>query len=135
MDDNISTLSNFENALIDEEFEEIVKTIGKYQFPVVHLSIVDGNSRNYQMVFNKHATQLVPDYIKWFVSTNYVIGLPVSKDSKNAFKSWQSNRQSYNKSTTVPSALVREKKIKPGDYKIYKYKDGFAFKRYEQLED
>lgn len=134
MEDKISTLDNFESVLIDEELEAILKNIGKYQFPVAHLIIVDGNNRNFQMQFNRVASPLVPDYIKWFVSTNYVIGLPAHKDGTDVFKSWPTTRRSNNKTTTVPSALVREKKIKPGNYKIYKYKNGFAFKRYELLE-
>lgn len=122
----VNEVEEIENLIEEEEFEAICKNVSKFQFPAIYL----GKTFN-QIVFNSYASELVPDYIEWFASTNYVIGIPAKANGKNAFKTWGPKKS---RTACAPVALVKEKGLKPGYYKVYKYKNGFAFKRYEQLE-
>lgn len=79
------------------------------------------------MYFNKSAANLLNRYVKWYTTADYVIAIPNSKADKNTYLINMKARMS-----SVP-AILRSKKVKNGTYKLYKYKDGFAFKRYEQL--
>lgn len=109
------------------DLEEIEKLYGsKFKYPVVHI----GNSA----VFNARAERagIVGEAVKWFVTPEYVIGIPAKKNSTNAFSAYKTN---YNgASVRFPSMLRDEKKVATGYYKLLKYKNGFAFKRYEPLE-
>lgn len=117
-----------EEIELDEELELIEKTFGrKVDFPAVTLT-----QKSAQMYFNVYARDLVPDHINWSTTTNYVVGLPTNATDKDAFharKSWKGNGVVC----FCPVALLKEKKVKEGTYKVYKYKNGFAFKRYEPL--
>lgn len=120
----------FEELLGDVgELEEVEKMFrcAKFAFPVVYF----GSS---YCCFNMHCMPLIGEYVRWFVSPEYVIGLPGSATDDNAFKV-SSKRYPHSRvfSTTFPSALRNEKRISKGYYKLYKYKTGFAFKRYEQV--
>jgi len=112
------------------ELEEIEKTFGrKFSYPAVHF----GRS----VVFNGEAEKaglIGGEAIRWFVATDYIIGLPAKRDSENAFSLRLTGRKGKSKGTSFPIALLREKKLTPGYYKLLKYKNGFAFKRYEPLE-
>lgn len=112
---------------IDEsELELILKqNFDMYNFPVVGISSDNA-------FFNRHAVSVVPDFIKWFTTSEYVIGLPAPANDKNAYKA----RRVWNKVVThLPKDLKNNKKIGKGHYRVYKYKDGFAFKRYEPIGD
>lgn len=132
MDNNKYT--EFEEIDIDlEELETIEKLLNStsYNFPVAHL----GETTIY---FNVKAERIIPDYIKWAVSTEYVIGLPTDKDDPTGYctnKRACLKKETSGVTTSFPVRLRKEKKIKSGTYKVYKYKNGFAFKRYEQIED
>ena len=126
-----------EEILIDEETEEVEKLYGitarRFSFPVVTVSIGKGES----ITFNKAASLIVPEYIRWSTTATYVIGLPTTADDKNGFKTRcitrRPNQRGYIQAH-FPVVLAREKKIQAGYYRLYKYKDGFAFKRYERME-
>jgi hypothetical protein len=110
------------------ELEEIEKTFGsKFSYPVVHFGRT--------VVFNREADKagLVGEAIRWFVATDYIVGLPAKRDSENAFSLKPTKRDCKSKFACFPVALFREKKVAPGYYKLLKYKDGFAFKRYEPI--
>lgn len=112
---------------INEEFEAIRKNLcSRFSEPVAYLGDLRIN-------FNTAAKQLVPDRIEWFVSSNYVIGIP-SKSVTKGYSTFKPNKRASVCSTAFPSELKNAKKVKNGYYKLYKYKDGFAFKRYEPLE-
>lgn len=120
---------NIEMLEFDEELEVIEKLhngfLGKFGYPVVCF-------KNTFCCFNSECAPLVPENIKWAVSTNYVVGLPGKNEEKNTFRT----RKRFDVTCAFfPSVLKNEKKLQDGYYKIYKYKDGFAFKRYEQLEE
>lgn len=122
-------MENIETITLEDgvEFEEVIKNLRKYSFPTVTLT------SNKQMCFNIAATKsgIIPDYIKWLVSTDYVIGIPAEEDGRNSFKTWLSKWCAT--TACFPVTLSKEKKVQPGTYKLYKYKNGFAFKRYEKL--
>ena len=114
----------------DIELEEIEKLLNKqpyFRFPAISLG-------DRWVSMNRHAIDsgIVPDFIKWFVTTDYVIGLPGKQNEPNAFK--VSKRSDSNLVAFFPTVLKREKKLKPGVYKLMKYKNGFAFKRYEPVD-
>ena len=127
-----------EEILIDEELDEIEKQCGyagKYSFPVVCVVSLN-NKTNKALYFNAASNQIVPRAIKWSVSSNYVVGLPTTEDDKNGYLT--RHYRHHNTGGIVahlPSKLANEKKLKTGLYRLYKYKDGFAFKRYERIED
>lgn len=84
--------------------------------------------------FNRYASPIVPKAIKWFCTGEYIIGLPGDKGDRDSFLSHFVDRtRSACKSTAFP-ADMKAKKVKKGYYKVYKFKNGFAFKRYEPLE-
>ena len=123
---------HFEELSIDfgpEELELIKKLshVGKFQFPVVLVGET-------AIGFNRFASALVPDTVKWFCSGEYIIGLPGNGNDPDCFRAHFINSKNGCRSTSFPAAM-REKKVKKGYYKVYKFRDGFAFKRYEPLEE
>lgn len=121
-------MNNFEEIFdINEELNEIVRQDGLFDFPTAAFTTDN-------IIFNKYATKLVPsDYVKWYVTLNYIIGLPAKKESKNSYKILHSeNGSSYG---TFPKSMMRDKKVPKWHYKVYKYQDGFCIKRNERLED
>jgi len=79
--------------------------------------------------FNRLAKEIIPDYVLWYITSSYVIGLPAHRRSANAYKVREHNG---GLSTKFPAEL-KSKMVTKGLYKVYKYKNGFAFKRYEPL--
>lgn len=101
----------------------------KFDFPVIYF----GKDACY---FNKSAKRQlsIPRSINWFVSSEYVLALPAPENSKNAYRISTLNSKGHGGTLgTFPHRLANEKKLKQGYYKLLKYKDGFAFKRYEQI--
>ena len=97
----------------------------EFDFPVIGIS-------QQAVFFNRYAVDMVPPRIKWFTTSEYVIGIPAARDDRDGYIT----RKVWNEVVVhFPVPLRKQKKIKPGHYKLYKYKDGFAFKRYEQLEE
>lgn len=118
----------FLNVAELSELEEVQNRLRKFKFPVVHIGT--------RVSFNRYCEPFLKDAIRWFVSTEYVIGVPAPRSGKNTFgvfvcfNEGGSLTQAY---THFPIALRTEKKIKKGYYKLLKFKDGFAFKRYEPI--
>ena len=121
---------DFEELDIDlGELETIEKfNFSSYTYPVAHVG-------DHFIYFNRFASSLVPTYIRWSVSTEYVIAAPTDKDDPNAFKTRKPFDCNNCIQATFPSRLRREKKLQTGYYKLFKYKDGFALKRYEPIDD
>lgn len=122
------------------ELEEVQKSaIFKFDFPAV--SVTSGASAYFY--FNAAAQPLFENFdkIKFFTTPEYIVFADSKGDWKNAFTIQERRPKLRDKSfscysyfkATIPAAL-KEKKIKPGCYKLYKCKQGFAFKRYEPLE-
>ena len=126
-----------EEIAIEEEAEEIEKlyivAAQRFQFPVATISI----GKSACITFNKASCDIIPEYIQWSTTATYVIGLPTTASDKNGFKTRhiarRPNQRGYVQAH-LPVVLVKEKKIQAGYYRLYKYKDGFAFKRYERME-
>lgn len=109
-----------------EDLEAVEKNGAKFPFPVAYLS-------SDHIVFNKLCMDsgVIPERIEWFCSVDYIIGLPGR--GKNAFSLYHPNK-GCGYSTRFPVVMKKDKNVKSGYCKIYKYKNGFAFKRTERLE-
>ena len=115
-----------EELVLDEELEDIERIHSRYNFPVVTLSET-------HMFFNYLFANLANDieYISFSSSPSYIVLRPAKTVSPTSFRLTRPNYIGRN--CIIPAAL-REKKISKGTYKIYKFNDGWAFKRYEPLE-
>ena len=115
-----------------DELEEIQKlaSFSHFDFPAIYFSSI--------VFFNKASKPFVKEIeaIKWFVTSEYVIFLPAKRGERNSFLITTCGRNSGEKYyiARFPSVLRDEKKLKCGVYKLMKYKNGFAFKRYEPIE-
>ena len=112
-----------------EDLEEIQNCLCRFNFPVVRL----GNTR---AIFNKHCAPLMKDSVRWFVSSDYVIGVPAPRGGRNTFNvrlHFGKDGQQTFADAHFPAMLRKEKKVAAGYYKILKFRDGFAFKRYEPM--
>ena len=111
---------------------EVINKLGasKFDFPVVYLN-------GHAIGFNAAATAFVPNFIKWFCNSEFIVGIPSNEYDTNSFKVHNTSKHAYDKgkATTFPTVMSREKKVKPGYAKLYKYKNGFAFKRYERIQE
>lgn len=122
-------MNNIEEIVIDEEELEVIeKELSGYDFPVATLG-------KQSIYFNRHAVPLIPEYLEWRTSTQYIVGLPTTKENRNAFHVRRAKTAREAVQAAFPVKMKNEKKVKSGSYKIYKYKDGFCFKRYERLSD
>ena len=115
---------------IDEsEFEDIEVRIGRFPFPVICFS------RGQNIYYNYALTKIFhPERIKFKLSTEYLLALPAKKDAPDSFSLWRSAAATKTMVSTYPAALESTRAIKDGFYKCYRYKNGLAIKRYEQLE-
>ena len=118
-----------EELKLYEELEDVerARTAMRYPFPTVTIT-------PHNIIFNLMCNSFLDGVVFLHISTspNYVVMQPVDKASIANFKLSRQNRKYGNRSLTIPAAL-REKKIQRGNYKLYKAKDGWAFKRYEPL--
>ena len=111
---------NFE----EEDLEEVEKKFRYYiNYPLVNVG--------QHLYFNKASAEIIPEFIKWFTTSTLVIGLPTDEHDKNGFRTRKVRGAVV---ANLPTVIGKGKKLKRGLYKIYKYKDGFAFKRYEQVK-
>lgn len=119
-----------ENEIFFNENE--IELIGKatsgnrFPFPVVTV----GGSYIY---FNQQAAEMIPERIRWAVTPEYVIILAANKGDKDAFKA-RTQCSGIGKQAAFPAILKRDKKLQPGNYRLYKCNGGCAFKRYEPME-
>jgi len=72
--------------------------------------------------------------MKWGVTSEYVVCVPTREGDPHAYM-FRPAKAVDAYCARFPSSLSREKKIQIGTYKLYKYKDGFAFKRYEPIQE
>lgn len=114
------------------DFEEIERNLGGYPFPAVTTT----NEYFYiNMAFANILDAENAKYIKFYVTPDYVILSPSSEVVNNSYKicHWiQAGRTAACMTVKIP-ANMKEKKIATGVYKIYKCKQGYAFKRYEPM--
>lgn len=115
-----------ELQMLDDEALEIIEKGGFTTLPFPAVVVT-----KHTIYFNRHASSIVPQYIEWATTTNYIIGMPTSESNANAYKIKHYGRGC---SAAFPATLRNEKKLQTGVFKIYKYKNGFAFSRYEQVK-
>lgn len=103
----------------------------RYTFPACTISRSGNTYLCYLNAAARKALEL-SDGVNWYEDTNYIIALP-----SKALNAYKKNVYGENKfrGYTFPKELIQRKKVKPGTYKVYKYRNGFGFKFYEQLED
>ena len=118
-----------ELKLEDNEMEMVLK---RNKGPKLVTRVPMANLCQKIIYFNAAAADIIPDRIKWFVTPEYVIGLPTTKDDENGYSV---NHTENATMTFFPSYLRNVKKLKDGHYKLMKFENGFAFKRYEQNDD
>ena len=113
---------------IDGDLELIARKAARYSFPTI--TVLDDH-----MYLNLYFVQLLGDvdYLSFGASSSYIVLKPANKASSTAFK--LSRPKNFNGRIIIIPANLKEKKLAKGVYKIYKFGDGFAFKRYERLED
>ena len=118
---------DFEELVLSEgeEFEKVVRHSTAYRDPVVNVGYTT-------FYFNQSAAAIIPKFIKWLTTPEYIIGLPTTEDDKNAYSG--NNRSEGGVTAAIP-AMIKAKKPKKGVYKVMKFRDGFAFKRYEPIEE
>ena len=114
---------------ISEAFEPIEKNhCMKYPFPAVTIL-------NESIYFNSRASAIVPKLIKWIVTTNYIVGLPTDENDLNGYKIYNASNSERLRRCSFPASMRNDKKVRPGYYRLYKYKDGFCMKRNEQIKE
>lgn len=120
---------NLEFGINDLEVIERLNNTTAFPFPVVHAS-------KEMLIFNSLSEKYLPAsaWIKWFASTEYIVGVPASPSERNAFKITYPNKRRRCLTARFPDAMSKDRGLKEGYYKLYKYKDGIAFKRYEPLQ-
>lgn len=120
---------NLEFSLDDLEIIERLNNTIAFPFPVVRAS-------KQMLIFNSLSKKYLPAsaWIKWFASTEYIVGVPASPSERNAFKVSYHNQSKHCACSRLPQAMSKDRGLKEGYYKLYKYKDGIAFKRYEPLQ-
>ena len=107
----------------DEELELIQKNrFGRADFPAAN--VLDNT-----IYFNVLAFGYVPEFIEWRTSTEYVVGIPTTEKNSNAYH-FNKTKRGFG-IARLPVVLKNEKKLQPGIRKLFRYKDGFCFKRYE----
>lgn len=82
--------------------------------------------------FNKKAGPYVPEYIRWFVNDEWVVLKTSRKDDKNSYGVWPSQHTPGAKWCTLPKQLEGAVTFR-GAHKLYKTKDGLAFRKSEIL--
>ena len=128
------TYEDFEEVYeINEEFEDVCNFHSyRFMFPVAHI-FMD------HIYFNHAAESLLPkqpNKIKWAITTNYIVGMPTNEFDKQGFKVYFHDAKKCRQFVaTFPSHMRCDKKIRPGLYKIYKYKDGFCMKRNDRIKE
>ena len=110
--------------------EEVEKNfLAKLNFPCAYFG-------KKQVSFNTLCSPVIKhmEAIRWYATGEYIIGLPASRSDKNSFYVRRNTRSKNNYATTFPASLRITKRIGEGYYKVYKYKDGIAIKRFEAIE-
>ena len=112
------------------EMEEVEKKfLARIDFPCAYFG-------KQQISFNTLCSPVIEhmEAIRRYATGEYIIGLPASRSDKNSFYVRQNTRSKNNYSTTVPASLRITKRIGEGYFRVYKYKDGIAIKRFEAIE-
>ena len=106
------------------------------------------NGKNYYCYLNSIARSHfeAAQGVNWYQNENYIIALP--SPAVNAYKPIIKTKKGSYSGYSFPSKLVFdpvniwkaygrecEGTVKPGMYKLYRYKNGFAFKPYEPIKE
>lgn len=109
------------------ELEAIEKQIGNFPYPVVHFgSTVYFNTKTRSILGNASK-------IRWFTTPEYVVCLPTEANDTKGFTLLHYKNGRLGLFGAFPVALRNDKKLSEGFYKLFKYKNGVAFKRYEPI--
>ena len=112
------------------DMEVVAKNLwSRYNYPVAFFG-------KRQITFNTRCAHALKDIraVQWFATGDYIIGLPAREDDPNAFYV-RKNKMSNCYATALPASFISSKRIQQGCYyKVFKYRDGIAFKRFEPID-
>lgn len=116
-----------EEITINENLESVDNNLQMFTFPAVSV----GDSHFY---FNS-ATRRVVDInnnmkMRVFNTTNYVVFVPADENDPSAYAINRTRDIGFD--VTLSRKLIKKLPYK-GTFKLYKYKDGWCFKKYEPL--
>lgn len=102
----------------------------RFDFPVC---TVKRNGSTFIAYLNAAAARILDDMgtVSWYLDENYIICMP--SKAINAYKPITMNGKL--KGYCIPMRLLQDRIVREGHYKLYRYKSGFGFKKYERLED
>ena len=126
----MNNLLNVEEITLDDsELLDIIPCANrKYSFPVITVT-------EHNLYYNSRCELLMNyDRIKFQLASNYLIIMPAALTDKKSFSLWKPYNGCGGLISTMPTDLLCRKAIKPGVYRVYKYKNGIAIKRYDPLE-
>ena len=121
-------MENMKDELQQIEIGEGIDLVEKWQNRLRFPAITFCSTTIY---FNKLFTELLAgfEYVKYYTTTEFLIIEPC----KNRDGAFSINNLKQGSTTVIPTHLA-SKKIRPGSYKVYRCKMGYAIKRYEPIE-
>ena len=72
-----------------------------------------------------------PTGVKWLINNDYLFLFPTDERDRNAFSVEYGRNGKGCLTVIIPKVLAEERRMTPGYRKVFKYRDGIAFKRYE----
>ena len=115
--------------IIEGKFQQVLDGRKKFDFPTCHIG---QSGRSYVCYISSDAARILDDIgpVNWYLNDNYIVCLP--SKAVTAFKPMYFKGRT--KGYCFPKVLITNRTVKPGYYRLYRYKSGFAFKRYATLE-
>lgn len=116
--------------IIEGRFIKAKKARTKYNFPIIHI-MKSGTS--YFCALNDAAKEMVePVQIDWFKSEDKQYILFFQIQAPDAFRPhfFKGKFRGY----AIPKEYINDGIVKPGHYKLERYKSGFCFVPYKRIE-
>ena len=112
---------------IDGDLEPVIRQLNRYDFPTV--AVGPG-----QMHMNKAFGELLKDvnFLTICTSPKYIVFKPAKYSSSSSYA--LGKPKGYDGRVMIIPTALREKKPARGTFKVYKFGDGWAIKRYEPME-
>lgn len=107
-----------------ELLDEINKLNNHVTFPAINIF-------KDTVYFNAAASKYVPTYFKWRINDDWCVLVASDSGDRNVYKSWKGPYEAI--LCRFPSEISPSYFMMKGLHKLYKTKNGIAFKRYEKL--
>ena len=125
---NYTDSSSLREITLDAEPEPI-----RRQFYEVPVPAVTYRGNNVLYINTKAAELIAFDYCSISTTPQYVVMQPAVKGSASAFRV-SPLKDGKGKMIRVPAEL-KEKRVAKGSHRLYRFKDGICFKRYETISE